>query len=81
MAARLGIMPWDAARLQPVELKALFDGWIWRRSRDAEVYGMCIAWLRSMLDGETSIDQIMDSLPGYDGGEAKRALRDWDPRA
>ena len=83
MAARLGLMPWDARRLQPAELKDLFDGWLWRRSRDMEVLGMAVAWLRCMMDSETTVDHIMDSFPGYDGGELRRALREsgWDPRA
>lgn len=65
MAARLGILPWEAGRLTPTEIRALYDGWRWRHSRGIEMVAVQTTWIRSML-GEVSLDQVLGSFPYYD---------------
>ena len=74
MASRLGLFPWERDRLAPAELKELWDGYVWRRSRDMEVWSRGLYWLRSMMDPEADDDKIVESMPGYDG-ERERMIR------
>lgn len=71
MANRLGLLPWDRDRLSPAELKELWEGWHWRRSRDMEVLGKALVYLMSMMSPDVDYDKIVSSLPGYDQGIAK----------
>lgn len=71
MASRLGILPWDRENLSPAEIKDLWEGWQWRRSRDMEVLAQALMWLISLQTAEGDYDKVLMSLPGYDQQRVK----------
>lgn len=61
----MGYRPGEWEHLQPVELEALWDAWLWRRSRDIEVRAVSAMWI---LSAWTKVDakKVLHSYPGYE---------------
>lgn len=84
MAARLGLLPWERDRLAPVQLKELWDGWVWRRSRDMEATVTALLWVmkaQGVSNNDVDYLKLIESMPGYDG-EYVRVMRErvnWPP--
>ena len=74
MASRLGLLPWERDRLSPAELKELWEGFTWRRSRNIEVVASVVLWLVSLMTDKIDYGDILRSMPGYDG-EHERMMR------
>lgn len=74
-------MPWDRDRLSPEQLRELWLGWVWRRSRDLEVTAtVLLTYLRSQ-GAKTEFVDVIEWMPGYDG-EYIRMMREkhnWPP--
>jgi len=68
MASRLGFTPREWRAMTPAEIKALWDGYWWRQSRQMEVAAECVFWIRSMLDSKVRVKKITDRMKtcGYE---------------
>lgn len=66
-------MPWERARLQPKEIEALYDGQVWRRSRDIELLGVVLYRLIGMFTSDIHIDDVLEWFPHYDRQHFKAA--------
>jgi len=65
MAARLGLAPWDRDRLQPAEIWELYDGMMWRHSRQIELVAIQTMYIRTMMSDKDRLDDILQSFPYY----------------
>lgn len=75
MAARLGILPEEASRLTPSELKELWEGYVWRHSRMIEVIAKVATMLLQVQGAEVEYPQIVGGIPGYDQEYEKEMRR------
>jgi hypothetical protein len=60
----LGYSPDQFQRLQPVEVLALWDAWLWRRSREIEVIAVATMWTAGAFS-KLNPQKVLDSFPGY----------------
>ena len=70
MAARLGLKPWEAARLQPSEIQELYKGLLWRHSREVEIVAAQTRIIMTSILGDSaaSLRDFCRMFPGYDDG-------------
>jgi hypothetical protein len=47
-----------------VEIHALWEAWLWRRSRDIEVTAIATMWLSGCWT-KVNPQKVLDSFPGY----------------
>lgn len=66
MAFRLGFKPWEYARLQPAEVWALWDAWLWRRSREIELMAVSTLWQVKSWGAKVDNRKVIQSYPGYE---------------
>ena len=66
MAARLGLKPWERERLEPVEIRELYEGMIWRHSRQVELVAIQTWLIRAMMSSEEKLKPIIDCFPYYE---------------
>jgi len=69
MAARLGLKPWERDRLEPVEIREMYDGMIWRHSRQVELVAIQTWLVRAMMTKDEKLATILDSFPYYEREE------------
>ena len=65
MAARLGLRPWERDRLEPVEIREMYDGMMWRHSRQVEVVAIQTWLIRAMMTSDEKLDSILGAFPYY----------------
>lgn len=66
MAARLGLSPRDRDQLQPSEIRDLYDGLLWRRSREIEIVAAQTRIIvQSVLGGDATLEDFCLMFPGY----------------
>lgn len=65
MAYRLGYKPGEWESLAPIELSALWDAWMWRRSREIEVIAVPTLWLLRAWGSKVDERKLLRTFPGY----------------
>jgi hypothetical protein len=65
MASRLGLKPWEREALEPVEIREMYDGMIWRHSRLVELFGVQTWLVRAMMTDKEKRDDVLACFPYY----------------
>ncbi len=65
MAVRLGLKPWESERLTPREIRELYDGMMWRHSRQIEIAATHALLVRAMLVEKDDRDDLLSMFPYY----------------
>ena len=65
MAARLGLKPAERDELQPAEIWELYNGMMWRHSRQIEIAATHALLVRAMLTSDDDRDGILSMFPYY----------------
>jgi len=65
MASRLGLKPWEREDLEPAELSEMYEGMLWRHSRQVELVAIQTWLIRAMMTSEEKLDSILGAFPYY----------------
>ncbi len=65
MSARLGLRPWESERLTPREIGELYDGMMWRHSRQIELVATHALLVRAMVTDKDDRNGILSMFPYY----------------